>query len=101
MSERIEKNMLCPLLGKDCVGEKCVMWTEFVRKESDKIAVDKGCGIAALPALMVNLQNRLVGTQGAIESFRNEVVNAGNKWADIERGKLELAEEHFRLRGAR
>lgn len=68
----------CPLLKKECIGLQC-SWFMQVRgtnpntgKEVDEWA----CSIAWLPMLMIENSQQQRQTGAAVESFRNEMVNA-------------------------
>lgn len=86
----------CPLLGKNCIEAKCAMWGKFIRRDAKgEPYADDGCTIPNISMILLELLGRQQGTQGAIESLRNEVINGQNKFLAVEREKVDLAQLHL------
>lgn len=74
----MKKENYCPLIKKSCIKHEC-SWYIQVRgydnntgKEVDEYA----CAIAWMPALLIENSNQQRSTGAAVESFRNEMVEA-------------------------
>lgn len=94
-----DAGLICPLHNKDVskVCNKCPWWTQ-VRgtNPNNGEPVDKwACAIAWLPMLMIENSQQQRQTGAAVESFRNEMVEANKMGQRVllasiqgERGKL-------------
>ena len=68
----------CPLIKKDCIGIKCSWFTQMrgTNPNTGKDVDEWGCAITWLPVLLVENSQQQRQTGAAVESFRNEMVNA-------------------------
>ena len=70
---------LCPLLKEPCIEHQCEWYTHIIGanpqtgEQIDKFA----CTITFLPMLLIENSQQQRQTGAAVESFRNEVVKAG------------------------
>lgn len=77
---RAEQGFVCPLHKKDMslVCHKCPWWTRVVGKhpQSEEMLDDWRCAVALLPMLLI--ENAQMGRQtgAAVESFRNDLIDA-------------------------
>jgi hypothetical protein len=71
-----KKGMLCPLLAKNCVEDRCKFWTHIRGKHPQSGAeLDMpDCAVKWLPVLMIEMTQMERQTGAAVESFRNESV---------------------------
>ncbi len=78
-----EAGLVCPLHQKDMseVCHKCPWWTLIRGKDpqSTKEIDNWGCAIGFLPLLLIEGAQLARGNGAAIESFRNEMVTAGQQ----------------------
>lgn len=67
----------CPLIKKDCVGIKCVFFTQLQGKNpNDGTDINEwGCAIAWLPVLLVENSGMHRQTAASIDKLNNNVVN--------------------------
>lgn len=75
---KIEPGTYCPLIKKDCVGIKCSWFTQ-VRGTNPNTGQDVdewGCAVTWLPVLLIENAQQSRQAGAAMESFRNEMVNA-------------------------
>lgn len=75
---QIKPGNFCPLIQKDCIGVQC-SWMTQIRGHNPNTGaeVDEwGCAIAWMPMLMIENSQQQRQTGAAVESFRNEMVNA-------------------------
>lgn len=83
--QKIERGNFCPLLKKECIGLKC-NWFIQVRGKHPQTGEDLDhwdCSVSWLPTLLINNANETRQGAAAIESFRNEMVNANNLNAQL------------------
>jgi hypothetical protein len=77
---RADEGMICPLHREDMskVCHKCPWWTQLRGKHPQSHEdIDKwSCAVAFLPMLLIENAQQTRSTGAAIESFRNEVVEA-------------------------
>jgi hypothetical protein len=68
----------CPLIKKDCIGIKCSWFTQMrgTNPNTGKDVDEWGCAMTWLPVLLVENSQQQRQTGAAVESFRNEMVNA-------------------------
>ena len=82
---RIEIGNYCPLIQKDCMGFKC-SWTVKIRGVDPNTGeeVDEyRCAITWLPMLLIENSQQQRQTGAAVESFRNEMVQANLQTANL------------------
>lgn len=75
---QIKPGNFCPLIQKDCIGVQC-SWMTQIRGTNPNTGADVdewGCAIAWMPMLMVENSQQQRQTGAAVESFRNEMVDA-------------------------
>jgi len=75
----------CPLIKKNCIGEKCSWWMH-VRGMDPQTGADVdhwGCAVTWLPMLTIENSQQQRQTGAAVESFRNEVVKSNNLNRDL------------------
>jgi hypothetical protein len=75
---QIKSGNYCPLIKKDCIGLKC-SWYTHVRGMNPNTGeeVDEwSCAITWLPMMLIENSQQQRSTGAAVESFRNEMVNA-------------------------
>ncbi len=73
-------NPKCPLLNKPCIEHQCKFWIHMLGKhpQTGKAVDHFDCTFSWLPVLLVENVQAMGGAQAAIESFRNEMVEANN-----------------------
>jgi hypothetical protein len=75
-----DEGFICPLHKADTstVCHKCPWWTRVIGKnpQSEEMIDDWRCAVALLPMLLVENAQQSRGTTAAMESFRNNVVQA-------------------------
>lgn len=78
-----DEGKICPLHKQDVskVCHKCPWWTHLRGKHPQSTAeIDEyGCAIAWLPVLLIEGAQQSRQTGAAVESFRNEMVNANHQ----------------------
>jgi len=78
MFNRKSDRKLCPMLKKSCIGSDC-MWATKIRgsdPQSGNEIDEESCAITWLPMLLTENVKASHETGAAVESFRNETVNA-------------------------
>ncbi len=84
---RAEKGSTCPFNSKDVstVCHKCALWTQVRGKhpQSEEMIDKWACAIALLPILMIENSQAQRHTASAVESFRNEMVDANQNAAAL------------------
>lgn len=68
----------CPLIKKDCVEHKCAWYMHIAGLDPNTgDQVDHwGCSVSWMPMLLIENSQQQRSTGAAVESFRNEMVNA-------------------------
>jgi hypothetical protein len=68
----LKNGHFCPLIKKDCVGLKCVWFTQVrgTNPNTGKEVDEWACAVAWLPVLLI---------ENSQQSFRNEMVKANEK----------------------
>ena len=68
----------CPLIKEDCIGLKCSWFTQMrgTNPNTGKEIDEWGCAMTWLPVLLVENAQQSRQAGAAVESFRNEMVNA-------------------------
>lgn len=78
---KIEPKPNCPLNNfEPCKQLECAWFIKIAGKhpQTGEDVEDWGCSMAWMPVLMINSAREQHSTAAAIESFRNEMVNANN-----------------------
>lgn len=82
----IENVLACPLGSKceevkDGAIHRCAWYTKLAGENPNtgEIVDEHGCAMAWLPVLLVENARTMRGTSAAVESFRNEMVDANQK----------------------
>jgi hypothetical protein len=82
---KIEPGTFCPLIKKDCIQTKCAWFTQLRgnNPNTGKEVDEWGCAIAWMPVLMIENSQQQRQTGAAVESFRNEIVQANAQTTEI------------------
>lgn len=75
---KLKRGEFCPMIKGDCKGLEC-LWYTLVRgteNNGGKEIEDYACAVAWIPVLLIENSNQQRCTAAAVESFRNEMVNA-------------------------
>jgi hypothetical protein len=82
---KIEPGTFCPLIKKDCIQVKCAWFTQLRgnNPNTGKEVDEWGCAIAWMPILMIENSQQQRQTGAAVESFRNEMVQANASTAEL------------------
>lgn len=75
---KLEVGKFCPLIGKDCIGLECSWYTQIrgMHPQTGEPVDEWGCAVTWMPMLAIENSNQQRSTSAAVESFRNEMVNA-------------------------
>jgi len=75
---KLEQGTFCPLIKKDCIQMKCAWFTQLRgnNPNTGKEIDEYGCAIAWMPILTIENSQQQRHTGAAVESFRNEMVQA-------------------------
>jgi hypothetical protein len=78
---KLEQGKFCPLIQKDCMGLQCSWFTQIrgMNPNTGEPVDEWGCAITWLPMLTIENSQQQRQTSAAVESFRNEVVDANQK----------------------
>jgi len=77
----MKKGEFCPLIQKKCVEHKCA-WYTCVRGTNPNTGEeidDWRCAVSWMPMMTVEIAQKSNQTGAAVESFRNEVVEANHQ----------------------
>ena len=76
MREIMSKGPICPLIKKTCIEHGCKFWVHItgLHPQSGAKLDHFDCSVAWLPVLLVENARHVRGTQAAVESMRNEVI---------------------------
>lgn len=68
----------CPMLQKECIQMQCAWFSQLrgTNPNTGKEVDEWGCAVAWLPVLLVENSQQQRQTGAAVESFRNEMVQA-------------------------
>lgn len=82
---QIKSGNYCPLVKKECLGLQCAWFTQVRGNDPNtgKDVDEWACAIAWLPVLLIENSQQQRSTGAAVESFRNEMVNANEKSQQI------------------
>lgn len=75
----------CPFFKKECIGEKCHLWTPLrgTHPQTGQPVDDYDCAIKWQVLLQVEANQKAISTNRAIESFRNEMATAGRGFLNL------------------
>lgn len=78
---KLEQGKFCPLIKKDCIGLECSWFTQIrgTNPNTGQPVDEWGCAITWMPVLLIENSQQQRSTSSAVESFRNEVVDANRK----------------------
>lgn len=78
---KIKPGNFCPLIKKDCIGLKCAWFTQMrgTNPNTGEPVDEWGCAVTWMPVMAVEIAQKSNQTGAAVESFRNEVVNANHQ----------------------
>lgn len=88
---------LCPLNKfKPCKRDECELWLEFAvaqRGEPNNVpgAMRGGCALTWGPILQYDANFKLLGTQQAVESFRNQTLERYDEGLSVQRQALQMS----------
>jgi len=77
----MKKGEFCPLIQKKCVEHKCA-WYTLIRGTNPNTGEeldDWRCAVSWMPMMAVEIAQKSNQTGAAVESFRNEVVEANHQ----------------------
>jgi len=77
----MNKGEFCPLIKKKCVKHQCA-WYTLVRGTNPNTGQELDewkCAVSWMPMMAVEIAQKSNQTGAAVESFRNEVVNANHQ----------------------
>jgi hypothetical protein len=82
---QIKSGTYCPLVKKDCLGLQCSWFTQVrgTDPNTGKDVDEWACAMSWLPVLLIENSQQQRSTGAAVESFRNEMVNANEKSQQI------------------
>lgn len=71
----------CPLISKKCVGHKCAWYTQVrgINPNTGQELDEWKCAVSWMPMMAVEIAQKSNQTGAAVESFRNEVVEANHR----------------------
>lgn len=80
-SKDVPKGSLCPMLNKQCVEHQCAWYTQVrgTNPNTGQEVDNYGCAVAWMPILLIDNTQKQRETGAAVESFRNEVVEANTQ----------------------
>jgi hypothetical protein len=75
---KLQPGTFCPLVKKDCVQMKCAWFVQLrgTNPNTGQEVDEWGCAVSWLPMLLIENAKESRHTGAAVESFRNEMVNA-------------------------
>lgn len=75
---QMKPGTFCPLIKKDCIETKCSWFTQVrgANPNTGQEVDEWGCAVNWLPMLMIENSQQQRQTGAAVESFRNETVQA-------------------------
>lgn len=76
----LKRKNICPIFKKECIGLDCAWFVKIEGYDinSGKRVDEWNCTVALIPMLMIENSGMQRQTGAAVESFRNEMVNATN-----------------------
>lgn len=87
---KIESKNICPIYRKPCKALDCAWFIQLRGTNPNTgVEIDEwGCSIAWLPILMIENAKETLQAAAAIESFRNEMVDANKAALMLASGKF-------------
>jgi hypothetical protein len=81
----LKPGQFCPLIKKDCVGLKCSWFIKVAgyNINTGKDIEDWGCAVGWIPVLLIENSGQQRQTGAAVESFRNEMVQANKTGQEV------------------
>ena len=78
---KLEQGKYCPLIKKDCIGLQCSWFTQIrgTNPNTGETVDEWGCAVTWMPTLAIEIAQKSNQTGAAVESFRNEVVEANKQ----------------------
>ena len=78
---KLEPGTYCPLIKKDCIQTKCAWFTQVrgTHPQTGQEVDEWGCAISWMPVLLIENSQQQRQTGAAVESFRNEMIDANTK----------------------
>lgn len=75
---QVKQGNYCPLIKKECIGLKCAWYTHVrgMNPNTGQEVDEWSCAINWLPMMLIENSQQQRSTSAAVESFRNEMVNA-------------------------
>lgn len=75
---QLQPGTYCPLIKKNCLGNKCSWFTQVrgTNPNTGQEVDEWGCAMTWLPVLLIENAQQSRHAGAAIESFRNEMVDA-------------------------
>lgn len=93
MSESNKK--MCPLLKKQCIEMDCVWYTSVYGTTDEGAVVEQwNCAMNWLPNLLIESSIHQRNTGASVEKFRNEMVKANEKTAEVFKLMIDVSEPH-------
>ena len=74
---KLEQGKFCPLIGEDCLGLKCVWFTQVrgTNPQTGQEVDEWDCAVNWMPMLLIENSQQQRQTGAAVESFRNETIS--------------------------
>lgn len=88
----LPKDRVCPLLKGACIEARCMFWTH-VRGQHPQSGAEidmPDCAVRYLPVLLIENAKEVRGAAAATESFRNEMVQQGDRAVGVQAAALAL-----------
>jgi hypothetical protein len=77
---QLKPSNFCPLIKEDCKGLQCSWFTQLrgTHPQTGQPVDEWGCAVTWLPMLLIENSQQQRQTGAAVESFRNEMVQAND-----------------------
>jgi hypothetical protein len=77
---QLKPSNFCPLIKEDCKGLQCSWFTQLrgINPQTGQPVDEWGCAVTWLPMLLIENSQQQRQTGAAVESFRNEMVQAND-----------------------
>ena len=88
----LPKEKVCPLLKGECIQARCMFWTH-VRGQHPQSGADidmPDCAVRYLPVLLIENAKEARGTAASVDSFRNEMVQQGDRAVGVQAAALAM-----------
>jgi hypothetical protein len=78
---KLKPGNFCPLIKDECVGLKCSWYTQVrgMNPNTGENVDEWACAIAWIPMMQIETSQQARQAGAAVESFRNEMVNANQQ----------------------